>query len=200
MSDPRLYAPAVQRNREPLRDVLAEVLPASGLVLEVASGTGEHAVFFAEAFPGLTFQPTDADAEARASIDAWVALTGQGNLRPALALDAAAAEWPITAADAVMCINMIHIAPWAACLGLMAGAARCLSPSSPLILYGPYRRDGQHTAPSNVEFDRSLKARNSAWGVRDLEAVAAAAAAVGFAPPIITAMPANNFTLVFRRS
>lgn len=200
MSDPRLYAPAVQRNREPLRDVLAEVLPASGLVLEVASGTGEHAVFFAEAFPGLTFQPTDADAEARASIDAWVALTGQGNLRPALALDAAAAEWPITAADAVMCINMIHIAPWAACLGLMAGAARCLSPGSPLILYGPYRRDGQHTAPSNVEFDRSLKARNSAWGVRDLEAVTTAAAAVGFAPPIITAMPANNFTLVFRLS
>ncbi|MDX2102708.1 MAG: DUF938 domain-containing protein [Alphaproteobacteria bacterium] len=200
MSDPRLYAPAVQRNREPLRDVLAEVLPASGLVLEVASGTGEHAVFFAEAFPGLAFQPTDADAEARASIDAWVALTGQGNLRPALALDAAAAEWPITAADAVMCINMIHIAPWAACLGLMAGAARCLSPGSPLILYGPYRRDGQHTAPSNEEFDRSLKARNSAWGVRDLEAVTTAAAAVGFAPPIITAMPANNFTLVFRRS
>jgi hypothetical protein len=196
-ADPRLYAPATLRNREPLRRVLAEALPSEGLVLEVASGSGEHALAFAAAFPALTFQPTDRDPTARASIDAWVALEGTTNLRPALELDAASDSWPVVAAAAVMCVNMIHIAPWSACLGLLKGAERLLSAGAPLILYGPYRRDGQHTAPSNEAFDQSLRTRDPAWGVRDLEAVVAAA--TGFLAPEITEMPANNLTLVFRR-
>ncbi|MBP0494597.1 DUF938 domain-containing protein [Pararoseomonas indoligenes] len=194
--DPRRRAPAAARNRDPILAVLRAVLPPRGVVLEVASGTGEHALHFAQAFPDLVFQPSDPDAGARASIDAWTA--GQGNVRPALALDAAG-EWPVIAADAVLCINMIHIAPWSATPGLMRGAAACLRAGSPLVLYGPYRRNGGHTAPSNAEFDADLRRRNREWGVRDLEAVAAEAAARGFGAPEVREMPANNLLLVFRR-
>lgn len=200
--DPRRFAPAALRNRDAILGVLRSVLPATGLVLEVASGSGEHALHLAAALPGLVFQPSDAAPAARASIDAWAAGAGLPNLRPALALDAAAAaaDWPIARADALLCVNMIHIAPWEAALGLMAGAARLLAaPGAPLVLYGPFRRGGAHTAPSNAAFDNSLRAQDPRWGVRDLEAVAEAAAAAGFGPPEVVAMPANNLTLVFRR-
>lgn len=193
-------APAVARNRQPILDVLRTRLPPRGLVLEVASGSGEHALFFAEALPGLVFQPTDPDAEARASIDAWVADSGLANLRPALALDAAAPGWPVAAADAVLCCNMIHISPWASAAGLVAGAASILPPGGLLYLYGPYRRNGRHTAPSNAAFDEDLRRRNPAWGVRDLEAVAALAAGSGFGTPEVVEMPANNLSVLFRRT
>lgn len=197
MSDPRRIAPSAARNRDAILDVLRSVLPAGGLVLEVASGSGEHVLHFAAALPALAFQPSDPDGDARTSIDAWAA--GAANIRPALALDATATPWPIAAADAVLCINMIHIAPWAATEGLMRGAAALLPEGGPLVLYGPYRRGGQHTAPSNAAFDDDLRGRNPTWGVRDLEAVAACAADHGFGPPAVTEMPANNLTVVFRR-
>ncbi|MDB5374342.1 MAG: hypothetical protein JWP04_2984 [Belnapia sp.] len=199
MSDARRFAPAALRNREPLLEVLCRHLPATGLVLEVASGTGEHVAHFAAALPGLAFQPSDPQPEARASIDAWAA--GLANIRPALALDATGSaegmDWP--AADAVLCSNMIHIAPWAATLGLLRGAGRILPPGGPLLLYGPYKREGVHTAPSNAAFDADLRARDPAWGIRDLEAVAEAAAAAGFGRPAVEPMPANNLVVVFRR-
>ena len=175
------HAPATARNRQPILDVLRPRLPADGLVLEVASGSGEHIVHFAEALPDLVFQPSDPNADARASIDDWAGAAVSANVRPALALDAASQAWPIERADAVLCCNMIHIAPWEATVGLIAGAARLLPADGPLYLYGPYRRDGRHTAPSNEAFDRDLRQRNPAWGVRDLEAVTALAAANGFA-------------------
>lgn len=196
MSDARREAPAVARNRDAILAVLRGILPARGLLLEVASGSGEHALHFAPAFPDLVFQPSDPDPDARASIDAWCA--GVANIRPAIALDAAAPDWPVDRADALLCINMIHIAPWAAWLGLLRGAARILPPGAPLILYGPFKRGGAHTAPSNAAFDDDLRARNPAWGVRDLEAVAAVAR--GFGPPEIHTMPANNLTVAFRRA
>ena len=193
MEDPRREAPAVARNRDPILAVLRRILPEEGLVLEVASGSGEHALAIAQGFPGLTIQPSDPHPEARASIDAWG--RGQGNMRAALALDAAA-PWPAMAAQAVLCINMIHIAPWAATLGLLRGAAASLPPSGLLYLYGPYRVAGA-MVPSNAEFDASLRERDAAWGIRDLEAVAAAAE--GFGPPEVIEMPANNLSVVFRR-
>ena len=199
-TDPRRFAPAVARNRDPILDALRPHLPPAGLVLEVASGSGEHVIHFAAALPDLMFQPSDPDPAARASIDAWVAASGQANIRPALAIDAAAARWPIASANVVVCINMIHIAPWAAAEGLMRGAAAILPAGAPLVLYGPYRRGGAHTAPSNAAFDTDLRARNPSWGVRDLEAVAALAVAHGFGPPLVTDMPANNLTVVFRRA
>ncbi len=194
--DPRRFAPAAGRNRDVLRDALRGVLPAQGLVLEVASGSGEHARHFALAFPALVFQPSDPDAAARASIDAWA--EGVANIRPALALDAAG-TWPEMAADAVLCINMIHIAPFAACEGLLRGAARVLPPGAPLVLYGPFMRQGRHTAPSNAAFDADLRAKDARWGVRDLDTVAALAIEAGFAAPQVTAMPANNLLVVFPR-
>ena len=197
--DARLFAPSAARNREPILAVLKAHLPPRGLVLEVASGSGEHIVHFAQAFPGLDFQPSDADRQARVSIDAWRDEAGLQNVRPAIAVDAAAGSWPISAADAVLCINMIHIAPWDAAAGLMRGAAALLRPVGMLYLYGPFRRDGAHTAPSNEAFDLSLRQQNPEWGVRDLEAVTALAQAHGFAEPIIEAMPANNLSLVFRK-
>jgi SAM-dependent methyltransferase len=165
----------------------------------VASGSGEHVVYFAQACPDLTFQPSDRDLKHRASTDAWTANLGLTNVRPAIALDAAAETWPVASADAVLCSNMIHIAPWAATVGLMRGAARILPPGGLLYLYGPYKRGGQHTAPSNEAFDESLRLQNPEWGVRDLEAVVDLAAAYGFAAPIVEQMPANNLSLVFRR-
>lgn len=192
-------APAAQRNRQPILEVLQRHLPDEGLVLEIASGTGEHVVHFATAAPGLTFQPSDPDDGARASIDDWVATLGLANVRPALALDVTSPTWPIDHVAAILCSNMIHIAPWEATVGLMAGAGRILPPGGLLFLYGPYRRGGQHTAPSNEAFDLDLRRRNPAWGVRDLEAVVALATDQGFNPPTITEMPANNLTLAFKR-
>ena len=198
--DARQYAPAAARNREPIWTVLQRHLPQRGVVLEVASGSGEHAVHFARASgPSIVYQPSDPDALARASIDAWAAASGLPNIRPALALDAAANAWPIACADVVLCMNMIHIAPWSAAIGLIRGAARVLPPGGLLYLYGPFRRDGGHTAPSNEAFDQDLRARNPEWGVRDLEAVADLASEAGFAPPLIEPMPANNLSVLFRR-
>jgi SAM-dependent methyltransferase len=197
-SDRRLCAPATQRNREPIAAVLKRHLPDRGLVLEVSSGTGEHVVHFARAFPGLAFQPSDPEPRHRASIEAWRAASALANIRTPLDLDASAAAWPLDAADAVLCINMIHIAPWAAAEGLMRGAARLLPAGGLLYLYGPYKRGGHHTAPSNEAFDASLRRENEAWGVRDLEAASALAAAHGFSGPAIVEMPANNLSLVLR--
>jgi len=199
-SDARLMAPATARNREHITKVLRRHLPRQGLVLEVASGSGEHITHFAGVLGAdLSFQPSDPDAGARASIDAWVHSTGVRNVLPAIALDASADPWPIQRADAVICINMIHIAPWEAAIGLVRGAARVLSANALLYLYGPYRRDGRHTAPSNEAFDRGLRQQNPDWGVRDLEAVTELAEEHGFARPLIEEMPANNLSLIFRR-
>jgi hypothetical protein len=192
----RRQAPAAARNRAPILDVLRPHLPARGLVLEVASGSGEHTAHFAKALPHLAFQPSDPDPAARASIDAWA--DSLANVRPALTLDAAAETWPIERADAVVCINMTHIAPWAATVGLIRGAARLLPANGALFLYGPYFRRGVATAPGNLAFDHDVRARNPAWGLRDLDAVASLAAQHGFAAPQIVEMPANNLSLVFR--
>ena len=194
-TDPRRVSPSVARNRDALLDALRGVLPKAGLVLEVASGTGEHVVHLASALPGLTWQPSDPSAEARASIDAWA--EGAANIRPALALDAIVWTWPIGAADALLCVNMIHIAPWDVCLGLLRGARAILPFGAPLVFYGPFLRAGVETAPGNLEFDASLRERDPAWGIRVLEDVAAAAE--GFALDRVMEMPANNLTVVFRR-
>ena len=195
-----LTAPAVARNRDPILAVLRDVLPAAGTVLEIASGSGEHAVHFAAALPHLAWQPTDPDAQARGSIAAHAAQAALANLLPPLELDASAPVWPVTRADAVVSINMIHISPWRATQGLMAGAARLLPAGAPLYLYGPYRQHGQHTAPSNAAFDESLRARDPAWGVRNLDEVVTLAAGHGLALQRTVAMPANNLSVVFRRN
>lgn len=196
--DARRNAPAALRNRDPILDVLRTHLPPTGLILEIASGSGQHAVHFAAALPNHIFLPSDPDATARASIDAWTADSGLPNVRPALALDATAAAWPIAAADAILCINMIHISPWASARGLFEGAARILPTGGLLYLYGPYKRGGVHTAPSNENFDATLRLQNPEWGVRDLEEVEALARDNHFSSPDIVAMPANNLSLIFR--
>jgi len=193
----KLQAPAAARNREPIREVLARWLPERGVVLEIASGSGEHAVHFARAFPALAWQPTDPDDAARASIAAWRAEVELPNLREPLALDVTGDAWPVAHADAVVCINMIHIAPWAATLGLFAGAAR--SGAELVITYGPYAFDGMLAPESNVAFDRSLRARDRRWGVRDVGDIAAVAGEHGFDHTDTVAMPANNHSLRFRR-
>lgn len=193
----RRSAPATQRNREPILAVLRDVLPAAGLALEIASGTGEHALAFADAFPGLTWQPSDPSADARASIAAWC--DGAVNVLPALELDAAAGTWPIARAQAVLCINMIHISPWEATKGLMRGAARVLGAGEPLYLYGPYRRPGRELEPSNAAFDADLKRRDPRWGLRELDAVKACAEANGLALEQVVEMPANNLSVIFRK-
>lgn len=198
--DSRQFAPAAQRNREPILAVLREVLPAQGLVLEVASGSGEHAVHFAAAFPKLTFQPSDPDPAALASIDAWARESALPNQRPAIRLDAIASRWPVEAADAILCINMIHISPWAATEGLIRQAAQLLPVGGPLYLYGPYRQSDVPLAPSNAVFDDSLRRRNPKWGLRELEAIAELARAAGFGEPEVRAMPANNLSVVFRKA
>jgi len=198
--DNALTAPAVARNRDPILAVLRDVLPAAGTVLEIASGTGEHAVHFAAALPHLTWQPTDPDSQSRGSIAAHAAQTTLANLLPPLELDASAPVWPVARADAVVSINMIHIAPWRAAQGLMAGAARVLPAGAPLYLYGPFRERGQHTTPSNAAFDENLKARDPEWGVRDLDEVTALGGEHGFSLQCTVAMPANNLSVIFRRN
>ena len=198
-ADQRLSAPAAERNAAPILEVLRGALPAHGTVLEIASGTGQHAAYFAAALPGITWQPSDADARARASISAWRAHTGLANLREPLDLDVCREPWPIDAVDAIVCINMIHIAPWEAAQALMKGAGARVASGGVLVLYGPYRRSGAHTAPSNEAFDADLRARNPAWGVRDMEAIETLAQAQGFVCEACVAMPANNFSVVFRK-
>ncbi len=196
--DGALTAPAVARNREPILAVLRRVLPTQGTVLEIASGSGEHAVHFAAGLPYLTWQPADVDPDALRSIAAYRAAARLPNLLPPLALDAAAPDWPVTRADAVVSINMIHIAPWSAAQGLMAGAERILAAGDVLYLYGPFKEDGQHTAPSNTAFDLSLRERNPQWGVRDVGDVCELAQQHGLALVERVAMPANNLSLVFQ--
>ena len=194
------YSPAAARNITPIGDVLSQWLPASGLVLELASGSGEHGLAFSARFPQLLWQPTDPDEAARASIAAWQQdAAAPANYLPPVMLDAAAADWPIASADALVAINMVHISPWAATLGLFAGAARVLSAEAPVILYGPYWEEGVEPAPSNIAFDESLKSRNVAWGLRHVADVAAVAEAAGFHLAERRAMPANNIMLMFRR-
>ena len=193
-------APAAARNSAPIADVLAQELPASGTVLEVASGTGEHAVFMARRFPDIVWQPTDPDTDALGSIAGWAEEARLANLKPPLELDTRSPDWPLTRGDAVVCINMVHISPWAASEGLFGGAARVLDTGAPLILYGPYIEDDVETAPSNLAFDESLKARNPEWGIRNIAAMDDLAARTGFTRTARHAMPANNLTLVYRRT
>ncbi|KPF71654.1 SAM-dependent methyltransferase [Bosea sp. AAP35] len=202
--DRRLHAPAVARNREAILAMLRAELPVTGSVLELASGSGEHAVHFAQALPRLIFQPSDPSPEALASIAAWTRQAGVANIRAPLQIDAAAPDWAESLAqehapDAILCINMIHIAPWAAAQGLVRGAGTLLAPGAPLILYGPFRRAGRPLEPGNAAFDDSLRERNPDWGLRELGAVAALAAEAGFGAPSVIEMPANNLSLIFRR-
>ena len=197
--DKRRFAPATESNREPILDILRQELPESGLVLEVASGTGEHAVHFARALPGLVWQPSDPSPDALRSIAAWSADSGLDNILPPITLDAASPVWPIAQADALVCINMVHISPWAATEGLMRGAGQLLGAGVPLCLYGPYHRAGHPIAPSNAAFDHDLRSRHPGWGLRDLDAVAACAEAQGLRLERVVDMPANNLTIVFRK-
>ncbi|WP_447931371.1 DUF938 domain-containing protein [Sphingopyxis fribergensis] len=194
------HAPATLRNRDAIAAVLADWLPATGTALEIASGSGEHAVHFAAAFPHLDWQPSDPDPAGLTSIAAYRAEAGLANLAPPVALDAASADWPVDRADAILCINMVHISPWEATPGLFAGAARLLESGAALILYGPYTEPDVPTAASNLAFDTSLRSRNPAWGLRDTDAVKAAAADAGFVFAERRVMPANNLMLLFRRT
>jgi len=196
---PALLSPAAARNREPILAVLRRVLPERGTVLEIASGTGEHAAFFASHLPRITWQPSDIDPQALASIEAHRANANAPNLPAPVVLDATAQDWPVTQAEAIVSINMIHIAPWSAAEGLMRGAARVLAPGRVLYLYGPFKENGQHTAPSNEAFDQSLRARDPAWGVRDTGEVSDLAAKHGLAFVERVAMPSNNLSIVFKR-
>lgn len=199
MNDARMHAPASERNRAPILEVLRRVLPAEGMVLEISSGSGQHAVYFGARLPGLVWQPSDPSPEARASIAAWIAAEGAENVRPPLDLDVTRRPWPVHGADAIVNINMIHIAPWSACEALLEGAASLLAVGAPLVMYGPYKRGGAHTAQSNAAFDESLHSRNPAWGVRDLDEVATLAHGLGLALEQVVEMPANNLTVVYRR-
>lgn len=199
----RHFAPSAARNAGPIVEVLRTVLPEAGRALEIASGTGQHVVAFARAFPGIDWQPSDPEPQARASIAAWVAEAGVANVRPALDLDMTRPDWDAGAEgplEAIVCINMVHISPWAACQGLIQGAGRLLGAGGLLYLYGPYKRGGRHTAPSNEEFDRSLRQRNPTWGVRDVDDVAACARARGLVLAGTVDMPANNLSVIFRRA
>ncbi len=194
------HAPATLRNRDAIAAVLVDWLPTKGMVLEVASGSGEHAVHFAAAFPQLDWQPSDSDPAGLTSIAAYRAEAGLANVAPPIALDAAASAWPVDRANAILCINMVHISPWEATLGLFAGAAALLAPGAPLILYGPYIEPDVPTAESNLAFDARLRVRDPAWGLRDTDAVKTAAATAGLTFADRRAMPANNLMLLFRRA
>ena len=196
----RRSAPAALRNREPIAHVLSEWLPQRGLILELASGTGEHAAYFAGRFPALEWQPSDVHPDALASIVAWRAAADLPNLRHAITLDASAPLWPIERADAVMSINMVHISPWESALGLLDGASRLLPPGGPLILYGPWLIDGVETAPSNLAFDADLRRRDPEWGLRRVEDFGREALERGLDLVETRPMPANNRMLLLRRS
>jgi hypothetical protein len=204
MKGAMISSPAALRNRDPILAVLRRHLPATGAVLEIASGSGEHVVHFAAALPSLVFQPSDADAQARASISARAAASGLSNVRPPIGVDAATADWNVPgeiaeALVAILCINMVHISPWGATLGLLDGAARLLPRGGLLYLYGPYRRNGAHTAPSNEAFDRDLRARDPQWGVRDVNDIEQEARRRALLLQEVIDMPANNLSLILRR-
>ena len=202
-ADARQYAPAAARNAAPILAVLCRHLPPAGRILEIGSGTGQHVVAFAAAHPELFWQPSDPDPAARASIAAWIAAAGLANIEAPLDIDVTAADWtralprPL---QGIVCINLLHIAPWAACTGLLAGAAALLERGAPLYLYGPFRQGGRHTAPTNDQFDRYLRACDAAWGVRDLDAVVESAAPHGVDLVDVVPMPANNLSVILRRS
>ena len=198
-ADGKWSIPAAERNKDPILGVLARVLPRRGLILEVASGTGQHVMHFAEALSDLTWQPSDPDAELRASIALRIREGRRGNVNQPIDLDVTELPWPLQAADAVVAINMIHVAPWSATVALFEGAKSLLSSQDVLFLYGPYRRFGSHTSPSNAQFDLDLRTHNPEWGLRDMEAVSDVAAGAGFVLAETVPMPANNFSLVFRR-
>jgi len=196
----RMFSPSTARNRGPILAVLERVLPAHARVLEIASGAGEHAAFIANAMPGIDWQPSDPSPEARDSIASWIAHEGLANVRPPIAVDVRAESWGVehrAPFDVIVAINMIHIAPWSAALGLVSGAGRLLRPGGILFLYGPFMRDGRHTAPSNAEFDASLRARDPDWGVRDLAGVETAAARHRLLLREVVEMPANNLSVIF---
>lgn len=206
MTDDRQFAPATQRNREPILEVLQRILPSSGTILEIASGTGEHAVFFAPHLSGRKWLPTDINYLSLASISAWLKYSPSDNIYPPILLDVCAKIWSIEQEKqyldditAIVSINMIHIAPWSACLGLMAGAGRILPQNGILYLYGPFKQNGQHTAPSNAAFDESLKIQNAEWGVRNLEDVITAAKMQNLHWRETVSMPANNLSVVFQK-
>ncbi|GAB5480803.1 MAG: DUF938 domain-containing protein [Parasphingorhabdus sp.] len=193
------HAPATLRNRDAIIAVLQEVLPDSGTVLEVASGTGEHAVYFGEKFPDLTWQPSDPDPDGCRSIAGWTKRAGVGNVLPPLQLDALALRWDIEKPSAILCINMVHIAPWEASIGLFEKAALLLEPGSSFYLYGPYFRGDAPTAQGNLDFDRSLKSRNLRWGIREVADMDTLATKNGFTRTDLVEMPANNLSLIYRR-
>lgn len=193
------FAPAAERNRQPILDVLRRVLPPNGLVLEIASGTGQHAIFFAEHLSHLSWQPSDASDDALRSIRAWVEYSARENLLPPIELDVCWPRWPIPRADALLCVNMIHISPWETTERLFEGASVLLESGSPLVTYGPYRLHGEHSAPSNAAFDESLRSRNPRWGIRDIDQLRGLAERTGFELRDSVPMPANNMTLVWAR-
>ncbi|HXU40685.1 MAG TPA: DUF938 domain-containing protein [Burkholderiales bacterium] len=198
-ADGKWFTDTAERNKGPILDILARVLPRQGVVLEVASGTGQHVLHFAKALPGLTWQPSDPDPELRESIALRVKEQQLANVNRPVDLDVTRLPWPLQTADAVVCINMIHVAPWSATSALLEGAKALLPAKHVLFLYGPYRRFAQHTSKSNEQFDSDLRAHDPQWGLRDLEAVAEAAASSGFVLDEVVAMPANNFSLIFKR-
>jgi Protein of unknown function (DUF938) len=200
-ADARQYAPAAERNAGPILVVLRQYLPPAGTILEIGSGTGQHVIAFAAAHPELIWQPSDPDPAARASIAAWTAAGNLPNVRAPLDIDVTADDWTRALAplQGVICINLLHIAPWAACTGLMAGAGALLERGAPLYLYGPFTQGGRHTAPSNAQFDRYLRACDPAWGVRDVDAVVECAAHHGLDLMAMEPMPANNLSVVLRR-
>ena len=200
MEDARRFAPASARNREPILDVLRRVVPHGARVLEIASGSGEHAVFLGAELDVASWQPSDPDPGARASIDAWRAFAHAERVLPAIELDVEKTPWPVANVDLVVCINMIHISPWSATEALVRGAAQALAPGGLLYTYGPYKRDGVHTAPSNEAFDASLRGRDPRWGVRDIDDIAREAERQGLELREIVTMPANNLSLVFGRA
>lgn len=197
--DYRQYAPASERNSEPILSVLQNFLPQSGLLLEIAAGSGQHAVFFAPYFPRLTWQPSEPDSDCRASITAWIDYMHTKNIKMPIDLDVTSFPWPISQADAIFSSNMIHITPWECCLGLMAGAGEILKPHGVLILYGPFLMKRKKTKKSNIQFDNSLRKRNRLWGIRDLEKVIQAGNACGLKCEDIIEMPANNLTVILRK-
>jgi SAM-dependent methyltransferase len=199
MPDGRWCAPAAERNKEPIVEVLARWLPAQGLVLEIGSGTGQHVAHFARRLPALAWQPSEREDGMRRSIEAWIAAEHVANVRAVVTLDIDERPWPVARADAIVCINVIHVSPWRTVPALFEGAAGLLSPGGVLTLYGPFRRAGAHTAPSNAAFDAQLRAHDPRWGVRDLEDVAASASVAGFGLAEIAAMPANNLMVLFVR-
>ncbi|WP_417415119.1 DUF938 domain-containing protein [Hoeflea sp.] len=197
--DVKLSSPSALRNRGPIAELLHHVLPDSGTVLEIASGSGEHVIHFARLFPNLVWQPSDPSLEARASVQDWVRSESLANVLPPLDVDASAETWPIAAADAMIAINMVHISPWTATQGLLGGAGKLLPSGGVLVLYGPYRCQGQPLVPSNADFDASLRARNPEWGIRLLEDVESLAKKSGLTLTSVTEMPANNLGVVFTR-